>query len=607
MLCYHKKSKHNLYEQLDYLGLNPYEQRHFCFGGAGSGGTDAGGGFGDGPAGDPGGEAEAGYDIGFSSAAQEASAAAADAAAAAAAEQAGWAEMMGGRTEDEKDEEQASWDSLSNPNPSEAQFDPLGLFAPPDPEIVSYPKLKKILYPKYNPAALLQDPVQMLPKLDSLIDKDTAKELSANYLDMLKEAGIEAAKEKNTGLMETIQTQLNTGLLSDYYTNFTPMNELEKAGFNTFGTGYRGEYEARAPNALSREEYDPVTLMASGTGPRSGTLSLFSQFAKENPAMTAMEALSAFNAVGSFGQLTEADLGMLGYSPNQAVGPQAARTENEREEGFYQGLSMLGRAASGPFGAIGLLSDIALSGTNTSMVGSILDGFNAATAGPDGRGIVDEVSSMYDEVAGPVSEAFDTAATNFGSFVDDSVNSLVDFFSPEQEAAYNSAIGMADPNIAGVSGVSFEGYSPFGIANTVSPEAFANYTNALTGLEEAERAEVLSGVPVETSMLLADPAFEVQGKGRTTFAPGSFFENLTPEQIKSHLDTVTNPEGTRRVREKRPYLLPAPPSIESDPFMPVSEQTSSFFPEVDLPNNSRFFELANIYGPERAQQLLGLA
>ena len=79
------KTKHNLYNNLDYLGLNPYEQRHFCFhggmgdpgGGEGSEAEGTGGGV------DPGGEEEAGYDIGFSSAAQEASAAAAAAAAAA--------------------------------------------------------------------------------------------------------------------------------------------------------------------------------------------------------------------------------------------------------------------------------------------------------------------------------------------------------------------------------------------------------------------------------------------------------------------------------------------------------------------------------------------
>jgi len=42
MLHCYKKSRHNLYEQLDYLGLNPYEQRHFCFEGAGSGEGDEG-------------------------------------------------------------------------------------------------------------------------------------------------------------------------------------------------------------------------------------------------------------------------------------------------------------------------------------------------------------------------------------------------------------------------------------------------------------------------------------------------------------------------------------------------------------------------------------
>ena len=46
MLHCYKKSRHNLYEQLDYLGLNPYEQRHFCFEGAGSGEGGEGGGFG---------------------------------------------------------------------------------------------------------------------------------------------------------------------------------------------------------------------------------------------------------------------------------------------------------------------------------------------------------------------------------------------------------------------------------------------------------------------------------------------------------------------------------------------------------------------------------
>ena len=45
-MLHYKKSRHNLYEQLDYLGLNSYEQKHFCFEGAGSGEGGEGGGFG---------------------------------------------------------------------------------------------------------------------------------------------------------------------------------------------------------------------------------------------------------------------------------------------------------------------------------------------------------------------------------------------------------------------------------------------------------------------------------------------------------------------------------------------------------------------------------
>ena len=158
---------------------------------------------------------------------------------------------------------------------------------------------------------------------------------------------------------------------------------------------------------------------------------------------------------------------------------------------------------------------MAFSGTNTSLFGEVLDGLNNATKGDTGVGIVDEVNSIYDEVANPVSEAFNTAATNFGSFVDDSVNSIFDFFSPEEEATYNPAMGMADPNLAGRSGVSYTG-SPF---SDLPSDTFENYTNALAGLEEAERAEVLSGIPVDPSMGLADPAFAVQGQ----LQPGSLF------------------------------------------------------------------------------------
>ena len=43
MLTGHKKSRYNIYDNLEFLGLNPYELKHFCFG---EGGGDGDGGDG---------------------------------------------------------------------------------------------------------------------------------------------------------------------------------------------------------------------------------------------------------------------------------------------------------------------------------------------------------------------------------------------------------------------------------------------------------------------------------------------------------------------------------------------------------------------------------
>ena len=56
--------------------------------------------------------------------------------------------------------------------------------------------------------------------------------------------------------------------------------------------------------------------------------------------------------------------------------------------------------------------------------------------------------------------------------------------------AYDPAIGMADPNIAGLPGVSFPGHiSTLGIANTVSPEAYEAYHNAMFDLRDLKGYE----------------------------------------------------------------------------------------------------------------------
>jgi len=43
MLHGYKKSRYNIYDNLEFLGLNPYEQKHFCFGEGGSEGNGEGG------------------------------------------------------------------------------------------------------------------------------------------------------------------------------------------------------------------------------------------------------------------------------------------------------------------------------------------------------------------------------------------------------------------------------------------------------------------------------------------------------------------------------------------------------------------------------------
>ena len=163
------KTKHNLYNNLDYLGLNPYEQRHFCFhggmgdpgGGEGSEAEGTGGGV------DPGGVAGSkdGLDIDSLSTDPE------------------------GMTADEAEAEAAAMDIAANIDAYRDALqnfgpisDPLGLSMDPDfLSIDPYPskKLRRIeeIPRKMYTSPLLQDPVRMLPKMDKLVDRETASEL----------------------------------------------------------------------------------------------------------------------------------------------------------------------------------------------------------------------------------------------------------------------------------------------------------------------------------------------------------------------------------------------------------------------------------------------
>lgn len=663
MPCYHKKSKHNFYEQLDYLGLNPYEQRHFCFGGAGSGGTDASGGFGGGPESDPGGEQEAGYDIGFSSAAQEASATAADAAAADAAAGAideDWGGRGPGQPGDPpgagvdmgpmgwaldpftRDLFEGKVDAYGNPRD----------FPVPTPRAL---KERKLL-PKMNTMALLQDPVRMLPKMDNLVDRETAEELGQNYLTMLTEAGLAAAETDDEDLKDQIQKELDRGLLADYYQDYGLMNMLENVGFKSFGTGYRGQYEARTGQSVTRDQYDPNTITGAGTGERSVNISLFNQFALANPNMTAMEAMAAFNATQSpDAQISAVDLGMLGYDPNAPAGPQAQANEDERYRGFIQGLGLIGKGVA--FGPASVAADIALSGKTgeESVLGILTEELDKQT------GIPSAVEGFYDQFTTDLGKARDTVVD---AVQENIVDPITGFFSPEPEApmaspeGYNPAIGMADPNIAGVPGVSFTGDRGFGIANTVSPEAFGTLESEQRAQEIAQEAydrtkaelsspqmqSVMGPDAIEAAALDARydalPAAREQAETQLSmealssleddalaaaynfaalsplspeqdpdFKKGSFFEGLDPKETQDYIDRVTTPEGVKLVRQRR-APAPRPPTVSEQVSAP---RTGNFFPgsfdRRTATPRTKTQTLADIYGisEEDADRMLGIA
>ena len=140
------------------------------------------------------------------------------------------------------------------------------------------------------------------------------------------------------------------------------MNALEKAGMKTFGLGYRGDFEARSPFGLFRQDYDPNSLTGAGTDEASTNKSMFAQFARDNRDLTTVEAVAQYNALSNPDQqVSISDVQSMGFDLNAAVGPQADFREAEAQRGFAQGLGLLAQtiAAGSPIGAI---TDIALSG-----------------------------------------------------------------------------------------------------------------------------------------------------------------------------------------------------------------------------------------------------
>ena len=625
MLHGYKKSKYNIYDNLEFLGLNPYEQKHFCFGEGG--GSDAGGG-----GQDPGGEEEAGYDIGFSSAAQEASAAAADAAAdAAGAIDEDWAGRGPGQPGDPEgagvDMGPMGWaldpftqdlfagrvDAYGNPRD----------FPVPTPRA---PKERKLL-PKMNTAGLGVDPViEVLPKMDRLVDRETAADLGENYLTMLTEAGLKAAETNDEDLKDQIQKELDRGALADYYQDYGLMNMLENVGFKSFGTGYRGQYEARTGQSVTRDQYDPNTITGAGTGERSATISLFNQFALANPNMTAMEAMAAFNATQNpDAQISAVDLGMLGYDPNALAAPQAQANEDERYRGFIQGLGLIGKGVA--LGPVSVAADIALSGKTgeESILGILTDELDKQT------GIPTAVGDFYDQFKTDLGKARDAVV---GAVEENIVDPITGFFSPEPEAPAQT------PDYTGVEMAFLDPIedipaytSPYAGLSTPEFEAQMAFEEYQRGIDFDKERDI-PGLEVDVQQVpgsldnmisslppsspeddaLADAynfaaLSPLSPEQDPDFKKGSFFEGLDPKETQDYIDRVTTPEGVKLVRKTR-APAPRPPTVSEQVSAP---RTGNFFPgSFDRPiatPRTRTQTIADIYGlsEEDANRMLGIA
>jgi hypothetical protein len=612
------KTKHNLYNNLDYLGLNPYEQRHFCFhggmgdpgGGEGSEAEGTGGGV------DPGGVAGSkdGLDIDSLSTDPE------------------------GMTADEAEAEAAAMDIAANIDAYRDALqnfgpisDPLGLSMDPDfLSIDPYPskKLRRIeeIPRKMYTSPLLQDPVRMLPKMDKLVDRETASELGRDYLTMLTKAGVEAKAEGREGLVEDIQEELDKGLLADYYQNYDLMNTLENVGYKTFGTGYRGRFEARTGTnlrSLTRDEYGSGPLGRVDTSERGANLAMFQQFALENPNMTAMEAMEAFNAqYGPTGAVSPVDLGLMGYDPNAPAGPQAQSREDENYRGLLQGLGLVAKGVA--FGPAAAFSDLMLSGKTgepTSPLGILGKELDKQT------GIPSAVESAFDQFTTDLGKARDTVVD---AVQENIVDPITGFFSPEPEApaqtpdytgaemAFFDPVDIGNP-YAGLSTPEFEAQMAFeeyqrgidfdkerdipGLEVDVQqvPGSFDNMISSLppSSPEDDALADAYNFAALSPLSPEQDPDFK----------KGSFFEGLDPKETQDYIDRVAFPEGVKLVRKRRAQVEP-PPTVSEQVSAP---RTGNFFPgsfdRRTATPRTRTQTLADIYGlsEEDANRMLGIA
>jgi len=238
-----------------------------------------------------------------------------------------------------------------------------------------------------------------------------------------KKEAVNALKKINEVDPTRAQNILNARTVSANVFGIPEMNKLEKAGMKTFGLGYRGDFEARSPFGLFRQDYDPNSLTGAGTDEASTNKSLFAEFSRENPNLTAVEAVSQYNAISApEQQVSITDVQSMGFELNAPVGPQADFREAEAQRGLAQGIGFAAQtlAAGSPIGA---LTDIALSGTGKGVLGHTIDAVEKAT-GFELPELPDVIPS-YQETA-------------------------VDFFGPSQDTMAPGSFGIGPSSATGV-------------------------------------------------------------------------------------------------------------------------------------------------------------
>tara|TARA_Y100000401_G_scaffold24485_1_gene16860 strand:+ start:388 stop:1758 length:1371 start_codon:yes stop_codon:yes gene_type:complete len=373
MLHGYKKSRYNIYDNLEFLGLNPYELKHFCFGESGDDG-----------AGD---DAAADYYESLTNPEAVAAMAAVEEASRQAEEKA-----SGRQAAEEASRAQTA--SLS-----QAQRDAANQMSLADPTL---------------DVAFNLDP--------SIVDRESLNELQQNYFNMLDDVA-----EVDPGLAQNLldARSINTARYGIY--NPEAMNKLEKRGLKTFGLGYRGRFEALSPGGgLSREDYDPNSLTGAGTDEASTNKALFAEFAKENPSLTTVEALTEYNAMTNpDSQLSISDVQSMGFDLNAAVGPQADFREAAAQKGLAQGIGFLAQTAV-TGSPIGVISDIALSGTGKGVLGHTIDAVEKATGF--------ELPELPD----------------IGISIPSYQETAVDFFGPAQDLMDPSSFGISPSSATGV-------------------------------------------------------------------------------------------------------------------------------------------------------------